>query len=124
MSSHASAFCSRPTILFEYNRSKRSHQFDDRVMGLMAFAKCEPSDLDLNASSISSSDFPLVSGMKRAQTNAVSSVHPPKRKYAPKLLLARRMGVVSATRKLVTQLLPCARLVAEARVRWGWISAA
>lgn len=85
---------------------------------------CDPRDLDLKASSISSRDLPLVSGMKIAQIRAVISVHPPKRKYAPKLLRDSRMGVVRATRKLAVQLLPCAKLVAEARVRCGWISAA
>lgn len=59
-----------------------------------------------NASSISSSDFPLVSGMNNAQTITATIVHPPKRKYAPKLLLDSRTGVVRATRKLAIQLLP------------------
>lgn len=79
----------------------------------------------MKASSISSKDRPFVSGMKRAQMHAVIRVHPPKRKYAPKLLLFdSNMGVVSATRKLAVQLLPCARLVADARVLCGCISAA
>lgn len=76
-------------------------------------------DLDLNASSISSNDLPLVSGIKIAQTTAVINEQPPKRKYAPKLLLSSKIGVVRATRKFVAQLLPCARLVAEARVLCG-----
>lgn len=77
-----------------------------------------------NALSISSNDLPLVSGIKTEQTSTVTMVHPPKRKYAPKLLFDSKIGVVSATKKLATQLLPWARLVADARVRCGWISAA
>lgn len=89
------------------------------------FAKfCFPTNFHLSASSISSKDLPLVSGMSTAHTNAVRNVHPANRKYASKLLVDNKIGVVNATRKLVDQLLPCARLVADARVRCGWISAA
>ena len=72
-----------------------------------------------NASSISFNDFPFVSGMNMKHTMAVRRVHPPNKKYAPKLLFANRIGVVRATRKFVTQLLPCAMLVADARVLCG-----
>ena len=40
----------------------------------------EPALLSRKTSSISSSDFPLVSGMKAAHTMAVRSAHPPNRK--------------------------------------------
>ena len=94
-------------------------------MGRRTFKKVfDPNDLDLKASSISSRERPCVSGMKNAQIQAVIKAHPPKRKYAPKLLFDNRIGVVNATRKFVAQLLPCAKLVADARVLWGWISAA
>ena len=65
-----------------------------------------------NRISISSSDFPFVSGIQIIHTIAVTNVHPPNRKYAAELLRSSSTGVVSATRKLASQLLPYARFVA------------
>lgn len=76
-----------------------------------------PVALCLKASSISPSDRPLVSCMKTAPTKEVKREQPPKRKYASKLLLSNRIGVVKAIRKLKSQLLEWAKVVADARVR-------
>ena len=84
---------------------------------------CDSIVFSRNAISISSNDLPFVSGIKMAHTIAVSSKHPAQRKYAPESLRLSSTGVVSATTKFVTQLLPCARFVADARVRCGCISA-
>lgn len=76
-----------------------------------------PVALCLKASSISPNDRPFVSCIKIAPTKEVKIEQPPKRKYAPNLLLANRIGVVNATKKLKSQLLECASVVADARVR-------
>lgn len=67
---------------------------------------CECEVVLRNASSISSNDLPFVSGMNSEHTITVIMEHPPNRKYAPKLLLDNRIGVVRATIKFAIQLLP------------------
>lgn len=86
-----------------------------RLRALIVFLP--PVALCLKASSISPSDRPFVSCIKTAPTKEVKREQPPKRKYAPKLLFANRIGVVKATKKLKSQLLEWAKVVADARVR-------
>ena len=104
----------------------------------MALSSCHSSDineyLDLSASlipdcldekrvSVSSRDTPLVSGRSQARTPPPPAVSPAyRRKVAGRPSLSTRLRKVADTSRLVAQLVPVARLMAEALHHPGWTS--